>query len=265
MRPSGVELAAAFADGVTARASTSSTSGWPPPTSSTSPPAGSTRPARCSPPRTTRPQYNGIKLCLAGARPVGEDTGLAEIKADGRQPAVPPAAEPGHASASCDLLGEFADARAFLRRHGVAAPAQGRRRHRQRHGRARRAARCSSGCPFDLEILYPELDGTFPNHPADPIQPENLKDLQARVLETGADVGLAFDGDADRVFLVDEQAKPVSRFDDHRDGRPPSMLDQQPGATVIYNLICSKAVPEVIREHGGSRSAPGSGTRSSRR
>ena len=66
------------------------------------------------------------------------------------------------------------------------------------------------GLPFHLDHLYPDLDGTFPNHPANPIQPENLLDLQARVLETGADIGLAFDGDADRVFLVDERARPVS-------------------------------------------------------
>jgi phosphomannomutase len=107
------------------------------------------------------------------------------------------------------------------------------------------------GLPFQLELLYPELDGTFPNHPADPIQPENLKDLMARVLDTGADVGLAFDGDADRVFVVDEQARPVS-------GSLTTalvatrVLERDPGATIIHNLICSKAVPETIREHGGT-------------
>jgi phosphomannomutase len=99
-------------------------------------------------------------------------------------------------------------------------------------------------------MLYGELDGTFPNHPADPIQPENLKDLQARVLATGADVGLAFDGDADRVFLVDDRGQLVS-------GSlttaivADAMLDANPGATILHNLICSKAVPEVIREKGG--------------
>jgi phosphomannomutase len=104
--------------------------------------------------------------------------------------------------------------------------------------------------PFDVEILYPELDGTFPNHPADPIQPENQVDLKAAVLASGADIGLAFDGDADRVFLVDERAEPVS-------GSlttalvAASMLDKHPGATVLYNLICSHVVPEVIAEHGG--------------
>jgi phosphomannomutase len=108
-----------------------------------------------------------------------------------------------------------------------------------------------AGLPFELEILYGELDGTFPNHPADPIQPENLVDLQARVLETGADVGLAFDGDADRVFLVDDQGQLVS-------GSLTTamvaveLLRKYPGATILHNLICSKAVPEVIREHGGT-------------
>ena len=107
-----------------------------------------------------------------------------------------------------------------------------------------------AGLPFAVEILYPELDGTFPNHPADPIQPENLVDLQRRVLETGADIGLAFDGDADRVFLIDEKAEPIS-------GSlttalvASAMLERNPGSTILYNLICSRVVPEVIAEHGG--------------
>jgi phosphomannomutase len=106
------------------------------------------------------------------------------------------------------------------------------------------------GVPFDLDILYGELDGTFPNHPADPLNPANLVDLQARIRETGADVGLAFDGDADRVFLIDELGDPVS-------GSTTTamvasvMLGRHPGATVLYNLICSRAVPEVIEESGG--------------
>ena len=99
-------------------------------------------------------------------------------------------------------------------------------------------------------MLYPELDGTFPHHPADPIQPANLKDLQARVLETGADVGLAFDGDADRCFLVDDRAEPVSGSTTTAIVAT-AMLAKHPGSTILYNLICSKAVPEVIREQGG--------------
>jgi phosphomannomutase len=105
--------------------------------------------------------------------------------------------------------------------------------------------------PFDLEIMYGELDGTFPNHPADPIQPENQKDLQARVLETGADVGLAFDGDADRVFLVDEKAELLSGSTTTAMVAA-TMLEREPGATILHNLICSKAVPEVVRERGGT-------------
>jgi phosphomannomutase len=108
-----------------------------------------------------------------------------------------------------------------------------------------------AGLPFDVEMLYGELDGNFPNHPADPIQPENLRDLQALVTSSHADVGLAFDGDADRVFLVDDQGALVS-------GSLTTamvakvMLDKFPGSTILHNLICSKAVPEVIRENGGT-------------
>jgi phosphomannomutase len=107
------------------------------------------------------------------------------------------------------------------------------------------------GLPFSLTVLFGELDGTFPNHPADPIQVENLKDLQRAVVDGGADIGLAFDGDADRVFLVDEKGQPVSgstttamvaKF----------MLEKHPGETIVHNLICSKAVPEIIRENGGT-------------
>jgi phosphomannomutase len=105
--------------------------------------------------------------------------------------------------------------------------------------------------PFEVDILFPELDGTFPNHPADPIQPENLVDLKRAVLEQKADIGLAFDGDADRVFLVDEKAASVS-------GSlttalvAASMLAKHPGETILYNLICSHVVPEVVRELGGT-------------
>jgi phosphomannomutase len=104
--------------------------------------------------------------------------------------------------------------------------------------------------PFTVDILFPELDGNFPNHPADPIQPENLVALKAAVLEHEADIGLAFDGDADRVFLVDEKAEPVS-------GSlttalvAASMLTKHPGETILYNLICSHVVPEVVTEMGG--------------
>jgi phosphomannomutase len=107
------------------------------------------------------------------------------------------------------------------------------------------------GLPFTLSVLYPELDGTFPNHPADPIQPENLQDLQKAIVESDADVGLAFDGDADRVFLVDDRAEALS-------GSlttsivAKGILDHHPGETIVHNLICSKAVPEIVRENGGT-------------
>ena len=121
------------------------------------------------------------------------------------------------------------------------------------------------GLPFSLTVLYGELDGTFPNHPADPIQLENLKDLQRAVLDLGADVGLAFDGDADRVFLVDDAGQPVSGSTTTAIVAA-GILDRHPGETVVHNLICSRAVPEVIREHGGVPDArAGRATRSSSR
>jgi phosphomannomutase len=98
--------------------------------------------------------------------------------------------------------------------------------------------------------LYPELDGTFPNHPADPIQPENQRDVKAAVLKDRADLGLAFDGDADRVFLIDERADGVSGSEVTALVAQ-AMLERDPGAKIVYNLICSWAVPEVIRESGG--------------
>ncbi|HMC42641.1 MAG TPA: phosphomannomutase/phosphoglucomutase, partial [Acidimicrobiales bacterium] len=249
MRPSGVELARAFAEGVTSQgadvvdlglASTDMiyfASGW------------LDAPGAMFTASHNPASYNGIKLCLAGARPVGEDTGLGEIKASVAG-GGPPAADGRRGSVSTrDVLDAFADhVRSFvdlsvLRPLRVVADVA--------NGMGGLVVpRVFAGLPFHLELLYPELDGSFPNHPADPIQPENLKDLQARVLETGADVGLAFDGDADRVFLVDERAQPLS-------GSTVTamvatvMLERYPGATIIHNLICSKAVPEIVREHGG--------------
>jgi phosphomannomutase len=193
-------------------------------------------------------RYNGIKLCLAGARPIGEDTGLADIRrltADGvERPPVPP----GRVE-TADLLGAFAehvrsfvDTAALAPLKVVADTANGMGGLVVPH--------VFATLPFELEILYGELDGTFPNHPADPIQPENLRDLQARVRATGADVGLAFDGDADRVFLVDDQGEPLSGSTTTAIVAK-GILEKEPGATILYNLICSHAVPEVIRENGG--------------
>src|SRR5579884_4231225 len=200
-------------------------------------------------------RYNGIKLCLAGARPVGEDTGLADIKAavtaagpDG--PAAPGGPTARGTLSTADVLDDFAahvrsfvDPKVLRPLRVVADTANGM------GGLV--APRLFAALPFQLEILYPELDGTFPNHPADPIQPANLVDLQAKVLAEGADVGLAFDGDADRCFLVDDQAVPLSGSTTTALVAA-AMLEKYTGATVLYNLICSKSVPEVIRERGGT-------------
>jgi phosphomannomutase len=105
--------------------------------------------------------------------------------------------------------------------------------------------------PFTLVHLFPELDGTFPNHPADPIDPANQADLKREVLAQRAHVGLAFDGDADRVFVVDERADGVSGSEVTALVAG-ALLERSPGASIVYNLICSWTVPEVIREHGGT-------------
>ncbi len=247
MRPSGVELSEAFADGAMSQGLDVVDLGMAS-TDLVYFAAGDLDAAAAVFTASHNPaEYNGIKLCLAGAKPVGQDTGLADVKrwtAEG----VEQGAHRGSSSHQ-DLIGRYADhVRSFVDTSllkplrivadtangmgGLVAPA------------------VFEGLPFDVDDLYPELDGTFPNHPADPIQLENLVDLQAAVLERGADVGLAFDGDADRVFLVDEAARPVS-------GSlttalvATGMLAKHPGATILHNLICSKAVPEIVAEHGG--------------
>ena len=192
--------------------------------------------------------YNGIKLCGAGATPIGVDTGLGQIKAMAQEPLPPPVSVPGVVTER-DLLDEYSShVRSFvdtsaMRPFKVVVDAA--------NGMAGLVAPAVfAGLPVELDMLYPELDGTFPNHPADPLQPENLKALQARVMSTSADIGLAFDGDADRVFVVDETARPLS-------GSLTAailaceMLRREPGAAVVHNLICSSVVPEVIAEHGG--------------
>jgi phosphomannomutase len=103
---------------------------------------------------------------------------------------------------------------------------------------------------LEIEVMYPELDGTFPNHPADPLQSVNQRDLQARVTAGGFDVGLAFDGDADRVFVVDELGRGLSGSTTTA-VLAAGMLRKNPGATILHNLICSRSVPEVVRENGG--------------
>ncbi|HYA67793.1 MAG TPA: phosphomannomutase/phosphoglucomutase [Acidimicrobiales bacterium] len=195
--------------------------------------------------------YNGIKMCLAGAAPISADSGLTAIKADAGE-AMDRGLDEGPeigTYATRDLLAEYArhvrgfvDTDALRPLRIVADTANGM------GGLV--APAVFEGLPFEVIVLYPELDGTFPNHPADPIQPENIADLKKAVLDRQADIGLAFDGDADRVFLVDERAEPVSgSLTTALVAR--AMLAKHPGATILYNLICSKVVPETIEECGG--------------
>jgi phosphomannomutase len=193
-------------------------------------------------------QYNGIKLCRSGAAPVGEQTGLRQIKEMVAAGVTSRGESPGKVERR-DLLeafGEhvrsFVDVSLLKPLNVVADTANGM------GGLV--VPKVFEGLPFALTVLYGELDGTFPNHPADPIQPENLKDLQRAVLDLGADVGLAFDGDGDRVFLVDDAGQPISGSTTTAI-LAAGILDRHPGETVVHNLICSRAVPEVIREHGG--------------
>jgi phosphomannomutase len=192
-------------------------------------------------------KYNGIKLCRAGAKPVGADSGLTELKQMAAR-GLPRAGHTGTLTAR-DLLPGYAGYLKSLvdlssiRPLTVAVDAG--------NGMAGYTVpKVFEGLPVTLVPLYFDLDGTFPNHEANPIDPVNLRDLQQAVIESGADIGLAFDGDADRCFVVDERAEIVS----------PSALTgliavrelaREPGATVIHNLITSLAVPEVIAEHGG--------------
>ena len=193
-------------------------------------------------------KYNGIKLCRAGAAPVGEETGLLQIKAAVADGLEERAEEPGRAERR-DLLPQFvADVRSFVDVDALAPLSVVTDTANGVGGLVVPAV--FSGLPFKLEMLFADLDGTFPNHPADPIQPENLVDLQGAVLEHGADVGLAFDGDADRVFLVDDRAEPLSGSTTTAI-LAKGILARHPGETVVHNLICSKAVPEIIRESGG--------------
>jgi phosphomannomutase len=194
-------------------------------------------------------KYNGIKLCRAGAAPVGEQTGLVQIKEMVASGVTSRGEVPGKVDrvdmleAFGDHVRSFVDTSTLLPLKVVADTANGM------GGLVVPAV--FEGLPFSLTVLYGELDGSFPNHPADPIQLENLKDLQAAVLDLNADIGLAFDGDADRVFLVDDKGVPVNGSTTTAIVAA-GILDRHPGETVVYNLICSKAVPEIIREHGGT-------------
>ncbi|HEV3361630.1 MAG TPA: phosphomannomutase/phosphoglucomutase [Pseudonocardiaceae bacterium] len=195
-------------------------------------------------------RYNGIKMCRAGAAPVGQDTGLATIKADIE--AETPDAEgvtPGTVSER-NLLDDYGkylrglvDLSSIRPLKIVVDAGNGMGGYT--------VPSVLAGLPLDVVPMYFELDGNFPNHEANPLDPKNIVDLQAKVREVGADAGVAFDGDADRCFVVDERGEPVS---------PSSItalvavreLAKDPGSSIIHNLITSKGVPEIVREHGGT-------------
>ncbi len=200
-------------------------------------------------------RYNGIKMCRAGAVPIGQDSGLAEIRdqahaylKDGFTPPSPPAAE------RVDLLGEYArllrslvDLSAIRQLTVVVDAGNGMGGYTVP---AVLGDAVLDALPLSIVPLYFELDGSFPNHEANPLEPANLVDLQKAVVAENADIGLAFDGDADRCFVIDADGNAVS---------PSAVtalvatreLAKHPGATIIHNLITSRAVPEIVREQGG--------------
>jgi phosphomannomutase len=194
--------------------------------------------------------YNGIKMCRAGAKPVGADTGLTAIR-DDLIAGVPAFDGPAGSVGDKDVLADYG---AFLR---SLVDTSGLRQLRVAvdagNGMAGHTAPAVLGPIGSITLLplYFELDGSFPNHEANPLDPANLVDLQAYVRDSGADIGLAFDGDADRCFVVDERGRPVS---------PSTVtalvaareLGREIGATVIHNLITSRAVPELVVERGGT-------------
>ena len=193
-------------------------------------------------------RYNGLKPCGKQAAPIGSDSGLEDIRkfaeaADAASSGPSPAIE------QLDILGDYANhCRSLvdvdsLRPLKVAIDAG--------NGMAGKTVPLVfEPLPFQVVPRYFELDGTFPNHPASPIEPENLVDLQKAVREGGCDVGIAFDGDADRMFLVDENADPISGSTTTAMVAE-GILKKFPGESIIYNLICSWAVREVVEENGG--------------
>ena len=200
-------------------------------------------------------EYNGIKLCRAGAAPVGQDSGLSQIRELLESESLPKYDGPFGSASSQDMLAAYSQ---YLRE---LVPLDKSRKLKvvidTGNGMGGFTVPAVLGdeilpaLPLEIDAMYFELDGTFPNHEANPIDPENLRDLQKRVLEVGADIGLAFDGDADRCFVVDEKGDIVD----------PSTLTaliatrelaKVPGSTIIHNLITSRAVPEIVIENGGT-------------
>ncbi|MEQ7128838.1 phosphomannomutase/phosphoglucomutase [Actinopolymorpha sp. B11F2] len=249
MRASSPELATAFAEGVTSRGTDVVDIGLASTDELYFASGHLDAPGAMFTASHNPPEYGGIKLCRSGAAPVGQDTGLAEIQALAEQ-GGPQGAPPHQGTVTRqDVLAAYAAHLLSL------VDVTGGRRLTVVVDAGNGMAGLTVPAVFadlDLELvpLYFELDGTFPNHEANPIEPANLRDLQAKVREVGADVGLAFDGDADRCWVIDERAESV----------PPSAITaliatrelvREPGATIIHNLITSRAVPEIVRERGG--------------
>ncbi|MEU0728804.1 phosphomannomutase/phosphoglucomutase [Streptomyces sp. NPDC006140] len=199
-------------------------------------------------------QYNGIKMCRMGAAPVGQDTGLAEVRelverwSESGAPAQ--AAKPGTITGR-DTLSDYAahlrslvDLTSIRPLKVVVDAGNGMGGHT--------VPEVFAGLPLTLVPMYFELDGTFPNHEANPLDPANLVDLQKRVREERADLGLAFDGDADRCFVVDERGEPVSPSAITALVASRELARHGGKGTIIHNLITSWSVPEVVREHGGT-------------
>jgi phosphomannomutase len=194
--------------------------------------------------------YNGIKLCRAGAKPVGKDTGLTAISEDVIA-GVPAFDGPRGGVSDRDVLADYGEFLRSLVNVAELRPLRVAVDAGNGMGGYTTPAVLEAIPSITLLPLYFELDGTFPNHEANPLDAANLVDLQAYVVETGADIGLAFDGDADRCFVVDEKGHPVS---------PSAVtalvaareLNREIGATVIHNLITSRAVPELVVERGGT-------------
>ncbi|CAL9457477.1 phosphomannomutase/phosphoglucomutase [Streptomyces sp. DH-12] len=199
-------------------------------------------------------RYNGIKLCRAGAAPVGQDTGLADIRALVEEWSATGAPEPAAAPGTVTRRDTLDDYAAHLRSlvdltgirplKAVVDAGNGMGGHT--------VPTVLAGLPLTLVPLYFELDGTFPNHEANPLDPANLVDLRKRVREEGADLGLAFDGDADRCFVVDERGEPVSPSAVTALVASRELARNGGKGTVIHNLITSRSVPEVVRENGGT-------------
>ncbi|MFI8933899.1 phosphomannomutase/phosphoglucomutase [Streptomyces sp. NPDC053474] len=199
-------------------------------------------------------QYNGIKMCRAGAAPVGQDTGLADIRAlveSWLAQGAPPSLTAAGALTRRETLDDYAahlrslvDLSAIRPLKVVVDAGNGMGGHT--------VPTVFEGLPLTLVPMYFELDGTFPNHEANPLDPANIVDLQQRVRAEGADIGIAFDGDADRCFVVDENGDPVSPSAITALVAARELAKHGGSGTVIHNLITSWTVPEVVRENGGT-------------